>query len=169
MRLDFLYTRHTANCKTFVIAATAAVVNIIIEFFQTVNNCSMTTKSNKTSISIGNTKQDKNLLFHVTINFSNDTSKKHIRYIKDMEWNDPWSYRYTLHDLCPLHSSHLSLRPVLNECIWRVQRRASCLMFHQVISLLLSITKTHQQPNSFLNKPPHTHTHTHISVSCSLI
>lgn len=34
MRLDFLYTTHTANYKTFVIAATAVVVNIIIVFFQ---------------------------------------------------------------------------------------------------------------------------------------
>lgn len=142
------------TARLFLIAATAVVVNIIITVFFSDN------KSNKTSISMGSTNQNKNICsiltsvvrLHVFIYFSNDKSKKIAKI-----WNDPWCYRYTLYDPCPVHSSHLSLCPPFNECIRRVQRQASCLMFHRVISLLLSITKTQQQPNSFFKKAPHTH------------
>ncbi len=93
MRLDFLYTTHTTNSKTFVIAATAVVVNIIIVFFQSQQN---TTKATKQEYLHQQYESEQKHLFnfdkvytsflclHVSIYFSNDKSKKLQRY--EMKW-----------------------------------------------------------------------------------
>lgn len=89
MHLDFLYTRHTANCKTFV---NAAVVNIIIEFFQTVKNCSMKYNKKQQNKHLQSPSAIQNRTktctrFHVAIYFYDDMSKKTYQYKRyGMKW-----------------------------------------------------------------------------------